>query len=163
MICKNCKPQLFTFCIRKAGARIGCSISASSKCKPSWLRSLFGAAPVDFAAREQCEEREMSSCLAASRDSCLKLAKDKCLASFQDARIAMIDCKEISKLIFWAPPTSTARSMRSKPIWSSQPGPCLSSKSDLEVTNYRGSALLRNCSSTENSPGESGCKEPMKA
>ncbi|XP_042478852.1 uncharacterized protein LOC122059871 [Macadamia integrifolia] len=79
----------------QAGARIGCSISASNKCKPPWWRSLFGGATVDVAAREHCEELEMASCLAVSKESCHKLGKEKCLPPFRDARIALIDCKEV--------------------------------------------------------------------
>ncbi|XP_042483782.1 receptor-like protein 7 [Macadamia integrifolia] len=83
-------PQLWP-----AGARIGCSISASNKCKPPWWRSLFGGATVDVAACEHCEELEMASCLAVSKESCHKLGKEKCLPPFPDARIALIDCKEV--------------------------------------------------------------------
>ncbi|KAJ4982113.1 hypothetical protein NE237_032950 [Protea cynaroides] len=67
----------------EVGARIGCSISASNKCKPPWWSFLFGAASVDVTAREQCEEREMAACLAASKESCLKLGKEKCLPLFE--------------------------------------------------------------------------------
>ncbi|XP_010246381.1 PREDICTED: uncharacterized protein LOC104589682 [Nelumbo nucifera] len=146
-----CEAKVIEQC--EAGIRIGCSISASSKCKPPWWRTLFGGAPVDFAAREQCEEHEMAACLAASKGSCLKLAKDKCLPPFRDARIALSD-KEISKFIFWASPSSEARSMISKPVGSSQMPSYLSSKCDLQVTNYRGTDLLESSCGTENFPGD---------
>ncbi|KAI3836765.1 hypothetical protein MKW92_000214 [Papaver armeniacum] len=79
----------------EAGARIGCSINASSKCRPPWWKTLLGGAPTDLAEREQCEEREMSACLVASKESCLKFAKDKCLSPFLEARIALTDQKEL--------------------------------------------------------------------
>ncbi|RZC51290.1 hypothetical protein C5167_019717 [Papaver somniferum] len=100
----------------EAGARIGCSINASSKCRPPWWKTLLGGAPMDLAEREQCEECEMSACLVASKESCLKFAKDKCLSPFLEARIALTDQKGIVKL----PNSATG---------------------NLEVTNCRGSDI----------------------
>ncbi|XP_042477437.1 uncharacterized protein LOC122058817 [Macadamia integrifolia] len=151
-----CESKVIEQC--EAGARIGCSISASNKCKPPWWRFLFGGATVDVAAREQCEELEMASCLAVSKESCLKLGKEKCLPPFRDARIALIDCKGVSKFIFWASPI-TRRSMWSKSMGSSQPDSCLSLHCDLQVTNYRGSVLLESKTSSEESPGTSSLKQ----
>ncbi|XP_043699222.1 uncharacterized protein LOC122650001 [Telopea speciosissima] len=153
---QTCESKVIEQC--EAGARIGCSISASNKCKPPWWRSLFGAVTVDVAAREQCEEREMASCLAASKESCLKLGKEKCLPPFRDARIALIDLNEVSKFIFWASPI-TRRTMWSKSIGSSQLDSCLPSHCDLEVTNYRASVLLESETSIEDSPGKSSCNQ----
>ncbi|XP_011628526.1 uncharacterized protein LOC18423975 isoform X1 [Amborella trichopoda] len=72
----------------EAGARVGCSIGASTKCRPSWWQSLFRSNAVDFSERERCEEREMAACLDASKEACIQFAKDKCLPVFRDARIA---------------------------------------------------------------------------
>ncbi|XP_068660337.1 uncharacterized protein [Aristolochia californica] len=99
------------------GARVGCSIRASNKCKPPWWNTLFRISPVDFAEREKCEECEMLACLAASRESCIQFAKDKCIAPFRDARIAL---------------TSSLMYSGRLP------------KTDTGVTNYRGSILLNN-------------------
>ncbi|KAF5177809.1 E3 ubiquitin-protein ligase rnf25, partial [Thalictrum thalictroides] len=96
------------------GARIGCSISASRKCKRPWWRTLFGGATIDFSERERCEEREMSACLAASIQSCLKFANDKCSIPFRDARISLIDQMEVSKYISHAHLKSAARSNSSQ-------------------------------------------------
>ncbi|KAK9101641.1 hypothetical protein Scep_025071 [Stephania cephalantha] len=79
------------------GARVGCSISASAKCKPPWWRTYFGGGATDLSEREQCEECEMEACLASTRESCLKFSKDKCLNPFRDARIALIDPKKLRK------------------------------------------------------------------
>ncbi|KAF8393693.1 hypothetical protein HHK36_021940 [Tetracentron sinense] len=147
-----CESKIIEQC--EAGARLGCSISSSSKCKPPWWRNLFGSATQDFTEREQCEECEMTSCLADSKVSCLKFAKDKCLPPFRDARIALIDRKEISKLIFWGSPTLGARNMRSKSNATNQLASFFSTKCNLDVTNYRGSALLGSGISTENFPRE---------
>ncbi|KAG9459778.1 hypothetical protein H6P81_004286 [Aristolochia fimbriata] len=105
-------------CIQQCeeGARVGCSISASNKCSPPWWKTFFRVSPVDFAEREKCEEREMSSCLVAARESCIQFAKDKCIAPFRDARIAVTSSMYTGSL----PKTAT------------------------EVTNYRGSVLLDN-------------------
>lgn len=70
-----------------AGARVGCSISVSNTCKPPWWRIILGAKSMDFAEREQCEEREMSSCMASAKVACSKFAREKCLPAFQEARI----------------------------------------------------------------------------
>lgn len=125
-------------CFVQGGARIGCSISASSKCKPPWWRTLFGGATVDYSERERCEEREMTACIAASKESCLNFAQDKCLIPFRDARISSISQKEISKSISQAASKWAAISNSSQSSESQQP----LSVCSLEVTNYRGSALL---------------------
>ncbi|CAN6479139.1 unnamed protein product [Victoria cruziana] len=70
-----------------AGARIGCSVTATKSCKPPWwtclARLLGGSKLADFEERRKCEEQEMEACLAASREACLQFAKEKCLPSFQ--------------------------------------------------------------------------------
>ncbi|KAK9099627.1 hypothetical protein Syun_026672 [Stephania yunnanensis] len=90
-----CQSKIIEQC--EGGARVGCSISASAKCKPPWWRTYFGGGATDLSEREQCEEREMEACLASSRESCLKFSKDKCLNPFRDARIALIDPKKLRK------------------------------------------------------------------
>ncbi|ONK75152.1 uncharacterized protein A4U43_C03F13900 [Asparagus officinalis] len=85
-----------------AGARVGCSISASNKCKPPWWKTLFGASVADYAEREKCEEMEIASCLEASAEQCIKFAKEKCIAVFRDARIASSEWKGASHLVFSA-------------------------------------------------------------
>lgn len=76
----------------EAGARSGCSVSASRKCKPPWWKRLLvvvaAAPPTDYEERSRCEEREMAACLEAAREACAKFAKAKCAGPFQDARIA---------------------------------------------------------------------------
>lgn len=129
---RACKSKIRDQC--EGGARIGCSISASSKCKPPWWRTLLGGATVDYSERERCEEREMTACIAASKESCLNFAQEKCIIPFRDARIFLISQKEISKSI------SQAASNWAAINYSSHQQP--SSVCSLEVTNYRGSALL---------------------
>lgn len=127
----------------EAGVRIGCAISASAKCKPPWWKTLFGANTMDLNEREQCEEREMAACLAASKESCIQFAREKCLPAFRDARIAMADQKGIPKRMFRgspysdSDPTSAANSSESNP--------------DRVVTNYRGSVLLGSGSNPKDS------------
>ncbi|KAL5727169.1 hypothetical protein ACHQM5_000393 [Ranunculus cassubicifolius] len=124
----------------EGGARVGCSISASSKCKPPWWKSLFGGATIDFSERERCEEREMSACLAASKESCLNFAKEKCITPFRDARISLLSQKDVTKCISQASMNDSQQ---------------LLSVCNFEVTNYRGSDLL----GTESSRDDSLCKK----
>ncbi|MCL7034755.1 hypothetical protein MKW94_024599 [Papaver nudicaule] len=53
-----CESKIIEQC--QGGARIDCSINASSKCRPPWWRTLLGGAPMDLSEREQCEERDVS-------------------------------------------------------------------------------------------------------
>ncbi|KAF6146657.1 hypothetical protein GIB67_008943 [Kingdonia uniflora] len=94
---RSCQSHIREQC--EGGARIGCSISASKKCKPPWWKTLFGGTNVDFSERAQCEEREMSACVAASEDSCPNFATSKCLSPFRDARISSLGLKQVSDLI----------------------------------------------------------------
>ncbi|KAK8969060.1 hypothetical protein KSP40_PGU016671 [Platanthera guangdongensis] len=71
----------------QAGARAGCSITVSNMCKLPWWRIILGAKSMDFAEREQCEEREMFSCMAPAKAACSKFAREKCIPAFQEARI----------------------------------------------------------------------------
>uniref|UniRef100_A0A5B7BG40 Uncharacterized protein n=1 Tax=Davidia involucrata TaxID=16924 RepID=A0A5B7BG40_DAVIN len=158
---KACESKITEQC--EGGARIGCAISASSKCKPPWWKTLFGVAKIDFTERAKCEEREMAVCVEASKENCRKFAKDKCLPTFQDARIALkdrkVDWKEASKLIYWASLSSAVsdRSVGFEFIRVDQLGSWIESKRRIEVTNYRGSDLLGTSMSIENcSSKESG-------
>ncbi|XAR58585.1 hypothetical protein NMG60_11014052 [Bertholletia excelsa] len=144
---KACESRLTEQC--EAGARIGCAISASSKCKPPWWKLMFGGAKMDdFAEREKCEEREMAACLEAAKGNCRKFAKDKCLPVFKDARIALkerkVNWKEASKLIFWAS-SSLAVSERSLGfvlVGLNHLGTWNEFQDRIEETNCRGSDLV---------------------
>ncbi|TVU24186.1 hypothetical protein EJB05_26621, partial [Eragrostis curvula] len=133
--------SLFTQC--EAGARSGCSITASRKCKPPWWKGLFGAAPTDYQERERCEEREMAACLEAAKEACSKFAKDKCIAPFRDARIAAEGFLENSDLIVWDADKTSSASMS---VLNNQ----RTIRADPGVTNYRGSDLLDSLSSKDN-------------
>ncbi|KAK1279909.1 hypothetical protein QJS04_geneDACA004834 [Acorus gramineus] len=119
----------------EAGARMGCSISASKKCKPPWWKMLFGTNPGDIDERKRCEEREMSSCLEASKESCKKFAHEKCLPPFRDARIASVKQEGLLKSLY-------TNSMTGEDNLSATTSLSTLSKSDALVTNFRGSVLL---------------------
>ncbi|KAK6164603.1 hypothetical protein DH2020_001467 [Rehmannia glutinosa] len=143
--CKNCEAKITLQC--EFGARIGCSISASSKCKPPWWKILLGvSSKQDFSEREKCEEREMEACFVAAKERCGDFAKQKCEPAFRDARIEVsglglkvVDWKDVSRLIsgvcfaneksygveFWGVGKSWGEFKRK-----------------YEVTNVRGSDLL---------------------
>ncbi|CAI9288524.1 unnamed protein product [Lactuca saligna] len=84
---KSCESNIIQQC--EAGVRIGCSVSASSKCAPPWWKSLIGGgvSKEELIEREKCEEREMAECFETSRMNCRKFAEDKCLPAFRDARV----------------------------------------------------------------------------
>lgn len=102
---RACESKIIEQC--EAGARIGCSITASNKCKPPWwgflLRSKKG---LDLKEREQCEEREMEACLSTAKEKCVGFAKEKCSKPFMEARIVAkggkITEKEAKMLVCWA-------------------------------------------------------------
>ncbi|XP_059625937.1 uncharacterized protein LOC132268990 [Cornus florida] len=143
---KACESQITTQC--EAGARIGCAISASSKCKPPWWKTVLGRSKMDFMERAKCEEREMAICVQASKEKCREFAKEKCLPAFRDARIAFsdrkVDWKEASKLIYSASLSSSMlhTSLGFDSIGLDQLGSWIESKCVFEVTNCRGSDLL---------------------
>lgn len=102
----NCKAQIMSQC--ESGARIGCSISASSKCKPSWWKTILGmSTKQDLKDRARCEEIEMEACLAAAKERCRAFAKEKSEPAFENARIRVsssvesktVDWKEVFRLI----------------------------------------------------------------
>ncbi|KAG7980109.1 hypothetical protein I3843_05G164700 [Carya illinoinensis] len=55
-----CQSKIFQQC--ESGARVGCSLAASDKCKPPWWRAVIDRKPTDLRERERCEEREMEGC-----------------------------------------------------------------------------------------------------
>ncbi|KAH6812415.1 hypothetical protein C2S51_026177 [Perilla frutescens var. frutescens] len=94
----NCRAQIIAQC--ESGARIGCSISASSKCKPPWWKVVLGLySKQDFREREKCEEIEMEACFAAAKERCGGFAKQKCEPAFMNARIEASGLE--SKLVDW--------------------------------------------------------------
>ncbi|XP_057482917.1 uncharacterized protein LOC130769704 [Actinidia eriantha] len=88
---KACESKLTAQC--EFGARIGCAIAASAKCKAPWCRSLFGGAKTDFVEREKCEERETAACFEAAKANCGQIGREACLPVFRDARIAVHERK----------------------------------------------------------------------
>ncbi|KAL3849906.1 hypothetical protein ACJIZ3_011788 [Penstemon smallii] len=88
----------------ESGARIGCSISASTKCKPPWWKFLL--LKQDFGERAKCEEIEMEACFSAAKERCVVFAKQKCEPAFKNARVEVsgldlmkVDWKEVFRLI----------------------------------------------------------------
>ena len=136
------------FTTLQAGARSGCSITASRKCKPPWWKGLFGAAPTDYEERERCEEREMAACLEAAKEACITFAKEKCIAPFRDARIASDGLLENTDFDVWSAGSDKASSTSSTVLnnqYSFSPGP--------GVTSYKGSDLLDSLSSKDKDSG----------
>eukprot|EP01018_Ginkgo_biloba_P011063 Gb_27688 [translate_table: standard] len=89
-----CESRLSEQC--EVGARMGCSIGVSNKCKPPWWKNLFHFGKLtsrQIEEREACEEREMTACVIASRDTCAQYARDTCRPAFADARIAKLNQK----------------------------------------------------------------------
>ncbi|OQU83852.1 hypothetical protein SORBI_3005G188300 [Sorghum bicolor] len=131
--------------IPEAGARSGCSISASRKCKPPWWKGLFVAAPTDYEERERCEEREMAACLEAAKEACIKFAKAKCIGPFRDARIASEGLVENTDFHVWGAAADKSSSTSACALNNQQ-----SFSPDPGATNYRGSDVLDSLSSKEN-------------
>ncbi|XP_047308856.1 uncharacterized protein LOC124912303 [Impatiens glandulifera] len=146
---KDTKSKLIQQC--EAGSRIGCSISASSNCKPPWWKFLFSGGVEDFAERERCEEREIERCLDAAKGNCEKYAENKCGMAFRDARIAVVkdrktNWKEASKVILWSSLPLTASLLldlyRVDDSWNEF-------RSRVEVTSFRGNDYLKLKSESE--------------
>ncbi|XP_073292219.1 uncharacterized protein [Primulina huaijiensis] len=141
----SCKLQITSQC--ESGARIGCSISASNKCKPPWWKLVLGlTSKQDLSERAKCEEIEIEACCVAARERCAEFAKQKCAPAFKNARIevsgsnlGVLEWKEAFTLISMTCFTN----IRSKEIW-----PCGLDKSwdefrsKFAVTNVRGCQLL---------------------
>ncbi|XP_060667434.1 uncharacterized protein LOC107425925 [Ziziphus jujuba] len=132
---RACESKIIEQC--EAGARIGCTISASSKCKPPWWRALCGFRVSDLKEREQCEEREMEGCLVTAKEKCIGFARDKCLKSLRDGRIAAsrkgLNAKQLEKLVCWA-------TMVDRSIWVDLIG--IDQLGSLSSTNYRACELI---------------------
>ncbi|GAB4841651.1 hypothetical protein Ancab_022365 [Ancistrocladus abbreviatus] len=143
---KLCESKLLEQC--EVGVRIGCSISASNKCRPPWWKALFGRYDrIDFRERERCEEREMAICIEASKDKCVKFAKEKCLGPFMSARIACrereLRQKEVGRLISCISCLGLLKSnVGFETLLVDQLRLLLSLKFFHEVTSYRGGELL---------------------
>ncbi|KAL6010555.1 hypothetical protein ACLOJK_000989 [Asimina triloba] len=132
------------------------AIHSSSKCKPPWWKSMFGLGSMDLSEREQCEEREMSVCLAAAKESCLQLAKEKCLPAFRDARIVLPDWNRLGELQQpTISTTSSPSSVESKSVMLRQLSLGHSSECYPQATNYKGHVLLEGTISLGTSKEES--------
>ncbi|PON54424.1 hypothetical protein PanWU01x14_195030 [Parasponia andersonii] len=135
---RACESKITEQC--EAGARIGCTISASSKCKPPWWRTLTGFKVSDLKERERCEEREMEGCFAAAKEKCSGFAGERCLKSFRDARVVVkgrgLNPRHVQKLVCWA--TMADRNSWVNLIGFNQ----LVSTREFGATNYRASELL---------------------
>ncbi|KDP21393.1 hypothetical protein JCGZ_21864 [Jatropha curcas] len=131
---KICESRIIEQC--EGGARIGCAISASEKCKPPWWHNLIGRKLPDLKERERCEEREMEGCLAAAKEKCVGFAKDKCSTPFREARIAVgegaVGKKTMRKLVCLV-------SMPQRSKWVSLLG---FNKCEFGITNCKASELL---------------------
>ncbi|KAG5250550.1 calmodulin [Salix suchowensis] len=129
---KTCESKIISQC--EEGARFGCAITASNKCKPPWWRSFIGGAKLeDLKERERCEDRELEGCLVAAKDKCVGFAKEKCWKPFREARIAVREEEVVRNLV----------SLVSVPQRSSK-WICLigSGKFNFGVTNFRASEFL---------------------
>ncbi|GAA0165116.1 hypothetical protein LIER_20599 [Lithospermum erythrorhizon] len=96
----SCISQITQQC--EAASRIGCSLSASHKCKPPFWKTALGVSKQDFAQRAQCEHQEMEACLLAARESCCHFSKNKCFPAFRDAKVVVdgfVQWREVGKLI----------------------------------------------------------------
>ncbi|KAK7245426.1 hypothetical protein RIF29_40272 [Crotalaria pallida] len=102
---RSCERKIVTQC--EEGARIGCAINASSKCKPPWWKVLVGSgskkpAEEELKERELCEEREMRECLDAAKGKCVEFARGKCLVPFRDARVKGLGLRDAARLVSFA-------------------------------------------------------------
>lgn len=136
-----CERKIVQQC--EEGARIGCAINASTKCKPPWWNYLLGPKPKpsDLKERELCEEREMAECFAAAKEKCVGFARDKCMVPFRNARIkvreeGVSNKREAVELIRWA-------SLPERSLWltSLMGSECLIG-GEFGMTNCRACELL---------------------
>lgn len=102
---------------------------------------------MDYAERERCEERELASCLAASKEPCIKFAKEKCFPAFRDARIAITEWNGASHLVFSACQNTADASSNAADALEAKIVK-LELERDPGVTTYRGSDLLEHSSNT---------------
>ncbi|XWS76340.1 hypothetical protein CRYUN_Cryun01aG0167600 [Craigia yunnanensis] len=134
---KSCQSKITTQC--DEGARIGCAITASNKCKPPWWQSLIGWKSMDLKERERCEDREMEGCLVATKEKCVGFAKERCTMPFLDARIAVeereLRNKVVRRMVHVA-------SMPVENTWCGLIGLDKLGECELRVTNYKASQFL---------------------
>lgn len=173
----TCESRLVEQC--EAGARMGCSIGASNKCKLPWWKTLFHIGKItddQIAEREACEEHEMRACLVASRNTCAQHAKDMCRPAFANARIAKpnqeIDTRftthNFKRVIPWKGKSNVKSSEKRLDGKHEKPTSLLesgSSQSDTtkSETNYRGSTLLGETSSESHWKGPVWGEAPIPA
>ncbi|XP_002520953.2 uncharacterized protein LOC8276693 [Ricinus communis] len=119
----------------EGGARIGCAISASQKCKPPWWRNLIGWKVADLKEKENCEEREMEGCLVAAKEKCVGFAKEKCFRPFSEARIA-VGKEEVVKRLMCLVSVPEKTGIK----WFSLMG--IDDKCRFGITNQKASELL---------------------
>ncbi|KAL4604673.1 hypothetical protein ACB092_10G206900 [Castanea dentata] len=131
---KSSESQILDQCV--TGARIGCALTASNKCKPPWWRSLIGPKQTDLKAREQCEAREMEACFVTAKEKCVAFAAEKCATPFRDAWIATrVNPKVARRLIGWA-------SVPERCTWINLIGLDLGDREFGETNCYKASELL---------------------
>ncbi|MBA0714949.1 hypothetical protein Golax_013887 [Gossypium laxum] len=134
---KSCESKIISQC--EEGARIGCAITASNKCKPPWWQSLIGWKSMDLKERERCEDIEMENCLVAAKEKCIDFAKEKCTTPFLNARIAVgekeIMNKRVERMVH-------AASLPEESKWVYLIGSDNLGGSEPRVTNYRASQYL---------------------
>ncbi|KAL6564407.1 hypothetical protein OROMI_015857 [Orobanche minor] len=143
---KNSEAQIISQC--QSGTRIGCSILASSKCRPPWWKTILGiSSKQDFSERHKCEEREMEACFVAAKERCGDFAKQRCWPAFKDARIEVsgsdlkvVDRKDVSRLISGVCFANEKR--YGVGLWGVDKS-WGEFRRKYEVTNVRGSDLLR--------------------
>ncbi|XP_022634813.1 uncharacterized protein LOC106757625 [Vigna radiata var. radiata] len=132
-----CERKIVEQC--EEGARIGCAVSASRNCKPTWWKALAGLTLHDLKEREECEVREMADCFAVAKDKCAGFAREKCLVPFRDARIrvakGVLSSKGVGKLIGWGSLPVSGRN-----IWLMNQMGLIGG--DLGMTNCKASELL---------------------
>lgn len=129
---KTCESKIISQC--EEGARFGCAITASNKCKPPWWRGFIGGArSEDLKERERCEDRELEGCLVAAKDKCVGFAKEKCWKPFRDARIAVTEEEVVRNLV------SLVSVPQRSSKWISLIG---FGKFNFGVTNFRASEFL---------------------
>ncbi|KAJ8749525.1 hypothetical protein K2173_025720 [Erythroxylum novogranatense] len=132
---KACQSKITDQC--EGGARVGCAIAASEKCKPPWWRNLIGGAKLeDLKERERCEEREMEECMSSAKEKCVGFASNKCWRPFNDARIVVTKDK-VERLV-----VKKLASLVSLPESSKWVGLIGDVVSEIDVTNQRASELL---------------------
>ncbi|XP_022728251.1 uncharacterized protein LOC111283874 [Durio zibethinus] len=134
---KSTESKIISQC--EEGARIGCAISASNKCKPPWWQSLIGWKSMDLKERERCEDREMEECLVAAKEKCVGFAKERCTMPFLDARIAVGEREVRNKL---AGRMVHLASMPVESRWRDLIGLDKLGEREFTVTNYRASQYM---------------------